>query len=359
MTGVLPGIRHGGSLEWAEARFGTPPGPWIDLSTGINPHPYPLPDLPANLYHRLPEPGALVALNRTAAARYGAPDTAVIAAAPGSQALIQWLARLTPPTSVAIVEPTYGEHARAWTAAGHRVFAIPDPAPEAPIVILGNPNNPDGRRHDRGALLALADACAARAGCLIIDEAFADVAPELSLADAAGRAGLVILRSFGKMYGLGGVRLGFCLGPADFIARLGEAIGPWPIAGPTLAIATAALADGAWLAATRERLAEEAARLDGLLEAAGFRIIGGTSLFRLAESAEAPRVHEALGKAGILVRGFDGSPERLRFGPPPATGWPRVEAELHRWRASRPDPLSRPLEPSSGGAAIGGERRDG
>ena len=235
----------------------------------------------------------------------------------GSQALIQALPRITPPTDVAILGPTYGEHARAWTAAGHRVHAVSglEEIGTAGAVVVVNPNNPDGRIIAPGQLLDLAARLAARNGLLVVDEAFCDERPDLSLT-AGVRPGLVVLRSFGKFFGLAGLRLGFAVAATDLAARLADHLGPWPVSGPALGIGAAALADREWSIATITRLTDAAARLDAILTGAGLEVPGGTVLFRLARHDRAPAIYERLGRAGILVRAFAFRPDILRFGLP-------------------------------------------
>ncbi|MBK1841679.1 threonine-phosphate decarboxylase [Azospirillum sp. YIM B02556] len=321
-------ILHGGDLDGARAAFPGAPEPWVDLSTGINPWPYPLPPIPQDAWSRLPGRGEEAVLLLAAAACYGAPSADLVAAASGSQALIQLLPRLRGAGRVAVWGPTYGEHARCWALAGHDVRMVGE-AEEADVLVVVNPNNPDGRRLPSSLLLDLAERQAARGGWLVVDEAFADMRPEDSVAAYAGRPGLVILRSFGKFFGLAGLRLGIVLASAELAASLREAIGPWAVSGPGLAVATAALGDRDWIAATRGRLAIAAAELDRLLEEARLRVVGGTELFRLVESPRAPALYRALGDAGILVRRFEHRPDWLRFGLPPSDqAWRRLEAAL-------------------------------
>ncbi|WP_142848288.1 threonine-phosphate decarboxylase CobD [Telmatospirillum sp. J64-1] len=325
---------HGGDLAGAEARFGRPDQGWLDLSTGINPHSYPLPALTAESWTRLPDAGADLRLREAAAACYGAPGPDHVAAAAGTQALIQWLPRLLPPGMVAVSGPTYGEHAKAWESWGHEVVeADPEEAETlARVIVVVNPNNPDGRSHDPEALAALAERMAARGGLLVVDEAFCDVTPELS---AAGRlrTGMVVLRSFGKFYGLAGLRLGFALAEPDLAACLRKWLGPWSVPGPAVAVGCRALADRDWAEAMRTRLAEEARMLDEVLRQAGLAIIGGTSLFRLAGAPRAWALYEHLARSGILVRPFSHSPRWLRFGlPPDDAARRRLAQALADWR---------------------------
>lgn len=313
-----PAVRHGGDLAAAVARYGTGPEGWLDLSTGINPHPYPMPELPAEVWTRLPQADAEAELLEAAAGYYGVDGAAHIVAAPGTQALIQWLARLQHRADVAVVGPTYGEHAAQWRLAGHRVSEISDPeeGADAAVLIIVNPNNPDGRIIPRDAMLDLADRRAARGGLLIVDEAFADVAPEASISDAAGRPGLIILRSFGKFFGLPGLRLGFALAPLPFARRIRIALGAWAVSGPALEVGAQAMADIGWIEGMRVRLAEEAAQFDEMLAAADLSIAGGTHLFRLVATEHASELFAHLARRHVLTRPFDYCPNWLRLGLP-------------------------------------------
>lgn len=311
---------HGGSLVWAESRFGRPAAGWVDLSTGLNPWPHPLPPVAPETWQRLPDARAVADLLTAAAGHYGVPDPACIVAAPGTQTLIQLLPRLSRPTGrTAILGFTYAEHAHRWRMAGHEVTVIAslDEAAACDTVVVVNPNNPDGRRVPPDRLLDLAARLAARGGRLIVDEAFADVVPEVSVATQAGQQdGLVVLRSFGKFFGLAGIRLGFAVAPPTLARSITAELGPWAVAGPALAVGRAALADAAWIAATRHRLAAAARALDATLSAHGLNVAGGTDLFRLVHTERAMALFEVLGARGILVRAFPERPDYLRIGLP-------------------------------------------
>jgi cobalamin biosynthetic protein CobC len=315
-TGLERLFRHGGDINAARAVFPHAPEPWIDLSTGINPEPYPLPAIDPAAWACLPDPSEVADLQRVAAARYGcAPQQVVVA--PGTQALLQWLPRLFPAARVAIPGPTYGGHASAWRAAGAEV--VENDASHAVVV---SPNNPDGRRTPLPALRTLAE----RLTLLVVDEAFADFDDESLAADPPPNT--IVLRSFGKTYGLAGARLGFAIAREEMAERLREALGPWAVGGPTLALGVAALGDPAWLDTARRRLTADAVWLDARLDAAGFRVVGGTLLFRLAAKADAGEEFRRLGEAGILVRPFGYRRDWLRFGMPRAQDRARVAAAL-------------------------------
>lgn len=321
---------HGGDLTAAEARFGMPADGWLDLSTGINPQPYPFLAPEPAAWQRLPLQTELDRLIDAAAKRYGAPERGCIVAAPGSQAILQWLPRLFTPRQVTVLGPTYGEYAPAFGTAEHGVTVTNalDGSTRASIVVLANPNNPDGHRFPPALLLEIAEGLAARGGFLLVDEAFADADPRLSLAAHGGKPGLVILRSLGKFYGLAGLRLGFALAPAAIADKLRQAIGPWAIGGPALAIGAQALEDAAWAVETRDRLTLASAKLAELLRRAGGEIVGGTALFQLMRHERAAALHQHLGRRGILTRAFAANPAWLRFGLPAPRDFGRLEAAL-------------------------------
>jgi len=326
-------VQHGGDPKGAEARFGVPKDGWVDLSTGINPVPYPLGDVPSHMMAQLPLQADLDALLAAARRAYGVADHAAIIASPGTQALIQSVPTLFAPSDVTVLSPTYGEHAPAWAAAGHTVVAVnsicAQAAHTAPFGVVVHPNNPNGRTQTVEGLLAFAGELHDRGGLLVVDEAFADVMPWLSVTPHAGGDGLVVLRSFGKFFGLAGVRLGFAITTWDIAERLSEKQGPWAVSGPALWAGTQALNDQDWIEATRQRLKIDALRMDEILQGAGLKVVGGTDLYRLVESSKAQAVYETLGYAGISVRPFDYQPNWLRFGLPGTDdGWARLRAAL-------------------------------
>jgi cobalamin biosynthetic protein CobC len=325
-------IAHGGRLAEARRQFPGAPEPFLDLSTGINPIPYTVPVLPPECFTRLPEPEAVAALQSTAAAAYDVADPAMVVAAPGTQILIDLLPRLWSSPTVAVLGPTYAEHVYAWSRVGCRVDQVTDFAglDTADAAVVCNPNNPDGRRVERRQLLALADRLAPRGGLLLVDEAFADLeGGDLSVADALPHPALIVFRSFGKSYGLAGLRLGFALASPARAAVIRTALGPWAVSGPAIAVGREALADRAWLTRAAAHLADAARALDGELTEAGLRVLGGTRLFRLAEANDAGEVFVKLGRAGIFVRRFAEQPSWLRFGQPAnAHVWQRLRAAL-------------------------------
>ena len=325
-------VAHGGALDEARLRHPFAPEPWIDLSTGVNPFPYPLPPIPPESWARLPFAREDFELRQAAAVRYGAAGPENIAAAPGTQALIQIIPRLISPTRVAVLSPTYTEHGVAWKREGHAVLEVetlPEALADANAIIVVNPNNPTGRTFPVEELVRTAHDLDRRRGFLVVDEAFMDVIePSLSVIPALPPS-TVVLRSFGKMYGLAGVRLGFGVADRRIAKHLRDLLGPWAVPGPAIAVGRTALADDAWLAQTRRRLALDAERFDAILGRAGCQALGGTPLFRLAAHPFAEALAEKLGESGILVRRFSYEPTWLRFGIPGCEeAWRRLELAL-------------------------------
>jgi cobalamin biosynthetic protein CobC len=318
-------LDHGGNLDVACKRFGGRPEDWIDLSTGINRQPYPVGDLSPRHWSTLPSRSEIEALHDVARSAYG--TTAPVLALAGAQAAIQLLPRLGQPGRACILAPTYNEYAPVLTAAGWQVAEVDkfDALAGADLAVVVNPNNPDGRQHDPKALLALAS----RVNRLVVDESFADAVPAVSLAAEAGRPGLLVLRSFGKFYGLAGLRLGFALGSEADVAALAAMAGPWPISGAAIEIGRRALLDRNWAEAKRARLARACLLLDDLTRLAGWTLVGGTPLFRLYEVGDAIAVQERLARAKIWSRIFSNSSGWLRLAlPGDETEWKRLAAAL-------------------------------
>lgn len=326
-----PPVAHGGRLDAARRRRPQAPQPWIDLSTGINPHPYPLPPLPPECWSRLPDDDAVTSLAAAARGAYRAPVEAEIVVAAGAQAFIQLLPRVFRARRVAVLGFAYAEHAACWSAGGAVVETVEAPACllNADVAVIVNPNNPDGRVLTPREIAPIADEMMRKDGLLVIDESFMDFTPAHSAASLAAMESVVLLRSFGKAYGLAGVRLGFALCAPGRAALLRSALGPWCVSGPALAIGARALSDAHWVNAAAAACATEAARLDAALERAGFGLVGGTSLFRLVRHDRAGDWFARLCENGVLVRAFPEKPDWLRFGLPGGEqAWSRLLTAL-------------------------------
>jgi cobalamin biosynthetic protein CobC len=340
-------LEHGGRISRAAREYGIAREHWIDLSTGVSPYAYPVPTIPAEAWHRLPEDddGLIEAARRY----YGADHLLPVA---GSQAAIAALPRLRARSRVAVTAPAYAEHAHAWRQAGHDVVTLPlaellARAGEFDVVVLISPNNPTGDRLDREAMLALhanlakhhpvgaasaaiprqranpgqapivaeaAPTTAQEASWLVVDEAFIDTRPAESLCGDI-RPGLIVLRSVGKFFGLAGARVGFVASWPALLDALADALGPWTLTGPARHVVARALVDDVWHAFARERLRNTSHRLADLLRRHGLAPSGGCEFFHYTERADAMALRESLARHAILVRHFD-APQALRFGLP-------------------------------------------
>lgn len=318
---------HGGDISGANDRFGVPKGGWLDLSTGINPFAYPDVTQSPEVVRRLPTAGDAVAFEGAARTYYRVPAGAAFVAVPGTQAALQILPLLRPKCAVAILGPTYNEHARTWRMTGHDVQEVSsfEALGDGDVSVLVNPNNPDGSRYDPRLVLELAEQVGTQGGLLIVDEAFADTEEGLSGVPQAGRDGLIILRSMGKFFGLAGLRLGCVICASAVAGKIRDLLGPWSVGGGALEIGTRALSDAVWIKDNRLRLSQSGDELGTLLTDTGLGVIGGTDLFKLVETVHARELYEALGCQGILVRAFPEHPSWLRFGLP---GQPENVARL-------------------------------
>ena len=322
-------IRHGGGLLAASYAHPEVTEPWLDLSTGINPVSYPAQPATMAQRGRLPDPLELAALEDTAA-RYFKAKPERVAAAAGAETVIRLLPVMLGRVTVDIVGPTYGAHAEAWRAAYLAPMTIDHHQAHrsgSDVLVIVNPNNPDGHTFSKVELTRILRKRQAKGRWLVIDESFGECAPENSMTDVISDR-LIVLRSFGKFFGLAGVRLGFAIASPTFIASLRALTGDWPISVDAIAMGRQAYADMAWGEATLASLHGQAAKLDDVLNHSGFEVIGGTCLFRLARHT---RVHDwfwHLCRRGILTRPFDHTPNVLRFGLPRPEDFHRLQRAL-------------------------------
>lgn len=325
---TVASIPHGGRLSKARGDHPLAPEPWLDLSTGINPQGWRGSRAPTQVLARLPDPADVAALEAEAAGMFGTLAERVVAVA-GAEAGLRLLPMCLDVRRVAIASPTYGSHGDAWRRAGVEVETVARSAlfeSDSELRVIVNPNNPDGAlTHGRDL--------AARAGdrWLVIDESFIEVQPDYSAASMADDR-TILLRSFGKFYGLPGVRLGFVIAPPAVAARLRGLIGDWAVGADAIVMGRAAYGDADWADRTRRRLSADAGRLDALLARTDFDVLGGVSLFRLTRCEDAAARAWRLGEQGVLVRTFDHDPGLIRFGLPGRRHWARLGRALERTR---------------------------
>lgn len=321
-------LEHGGRLRGAVLKYGIDEADWLDLSSGISPWSWPVPAIPEAAWARLPETED--GLEAAARRYYGAMDVLPVA---GSQAAIQTLPRLRQTGKVGVLSPCYAEHAEAWRSNGFLVREVLEHEVERfidliDVLVVVNPNNPTGLSLPPERLLEWHARLAQRGGWLVVDEAFMDNTPELSLAAYTQRSGLIVLRSFGKFFGLAGVRLGFVLAESRFLKVMARQIGPWSVSGPTRILGQACLNDVAGHQHQRLRTEQAGQRLVEVLDRHGFAPMGGCALFQWLITPLAEDVYEFCAQRGVLLRLFTHN-SSLRFGlPRDEADWQRLEQVL-------------------------------
>ncbi|MEO8643245.1 threonine-phosphate decarboxylase CobD [Pseudomonas sp.] len=317
-------LEHGGRLRKAALEYGIAEADWLDLSSGLAPWPFPVPQIPLRAWARLPETDD--GLEQAACDYYGAAQVLPVA---GSQMAIQLLPRLRRAGKVGVLSPCYAEHAEAWRRNGYIVREVLEQEVDffidsLDVLVVVNPNNPTGLSLTPSRLLNWHARLAQRGGWLVVDEAFMDNTPQLSLAPFANQVGLIVLRSFGKFFGLAGVRLGFVLAERKLLKLLAEQVGPWAVSGPTRVLGQACLLDTEGHARQRVRADEASERLALLLEHHGFKPLGGCALFQWLITDRAEDLHEFMARRGILLRLFTHN-SSLRFGlPADEADWTRL-----------------------------------
>ena len=328
-------LEHGGRLRAAAQAYGIALDQWIDLSTGISPWLYPVPEIPDTSWHRLPEPDD--GLDAIAARYYG---NARLLATAGSQSAIQQLPALFNRSRVAIIGPTYNEHLAAWKRSPHEVLLADSLAAalvsDASIIVLCNPNNPTATHYQATDLRAAENQLRARDGWLLVDEAYGDAYPECSVTPLAGSADaprLITLRSLGKFFGLAGARVGFAFADSALLHRLADRLGPWTLSGPARQVAGHALANTAWQKNQSTRINDAGIRLQLLIQRTvttdgPIQSTGLFSTFRL-DHAEGFFAHMA--SRGILVRLFR-EESLIRIGIAADHEWKRLEHALNDWQ---------------------------
>lgn len=332
-------LEHGGNVRAAARRFSIPEAQWIDLSTGISPWSWPVPTVPQPVWQTLPQVDEQ--LERAAADYYGCGQECVLAV-PGSQFALQFTPTLLPRGRVAMPLRGYAEHRLAWRSAGHAIVDYSDAAALIALVSNGavdhamviNPNNPTAERLPKRTLEELHRRLQGNGGWLVVDEAFADATPEVSLAGQCLSPGLAVFRSVGKFFGLAGIRLGFLLAPPALCSQLAAGMPPWPLSHPARWIGERALLDSAWQREQRGRLdAASAQWLQALQTALPALAFDATALFATGNGTAryCAGLYQALARRAVLVRQFDwdNGSSALRFGLPGPAARERVLQLIH------------------------------
>lgn len=330
-------LTHGGQLSFIAKQFGLDENNWLDLSTGISPYLYPIPKIPKKVYAELPTTSN--ALLEAAKQYYQCQNLLPIS---GSQAIIQLLPTVhaeqlssnKASTRVYLPKVGYKEHQKAWQQANYQTHLYdelpePDQLVDNAIVVVINPNNPTAKLYSANKLLSLLDKLEQLNGWLIVDEAFFDLYPQKnSMMLHTHRAGLIVLRSIGKFFGLAGLRIGFVSAQQKLLNSINEMLGPWTVNGPAQYITQQALGDVSWQQSQQLKLTKQSQKLTSLLrQYFDNTALSTTSLFVTVHSPQAKSIFAQLAQQKVYVRLCD-EKNALRFGIPRTSDLVKLELAL-------------------------------
>ncbi|MEH6345221.1 MAG: threonine-phosphate decarboxylase [Bermanella sp.] len=307
---------HGGNLHQVSVQYKIDIDNWIDLSTGLNPNPFPVNYIPMEVLSNLPydNPDFI----KVAADYYG-PENFI--ALNGTQEAIQGLPELLERHPVLLPEVGYQEHIQGWHLAGSEISLYPswdmnesihvidnwlENNPRGHLVII-NPNNPTGLKFTPEQIHHWASK--RDSGCyVIVDEAFMDLTPQDSLLCQNFNDNVIVLRSFGKFFGLAGIRLGFAFASQTVLSALKHRQGLWAVNGPAQYIAKQAFKDLAWQAQARANIQNLAQQnkvcFSGLLNKLDLIRKSESGLFSSywLPTVQAKELYEFFCERGILLR---------------------------------------------------------
>lgn len=312
-------LTHGGDWAGYRAQYGHDA---LDFSANVSP--LGLPQGVANaiaaaLSHadRYPDP-LCRALRAKLAPHEGIPAESILCGN-GAADLIFRLAWAAKPRTALVTAPTFAEYAAALESAGCAVrrhflqaevdFAVTDSilssiTPEVDMVFLCQPNNPTGQLASPALVEQLLHRCEVCGAVLVVDECFLDFLPEgdaLSAKRLLHSPNLVILKAFTKLYGMAGVRLGYCICSDEArLARMQAAGQPWAVSGLAQAAGIAALDETDYVSRVRALIAAQRPLLANGLRALGLRVIEGRANYLLFQAPET--LGDALKRKGAVVR---------------------------------------------------------
>ena len=312
---------HGGDIDNAIKKYGGNKDNWIDLSTGINPHYYPYKLINIRELQNLPCKNDIDNLNKLAKKYFQ--TTACVRAVSGAQGGINILPFLFPNKTVSILSPTYNEYQNVFSNSLKKIINVKNLSElkKSQIAIICNPNNPDGKLYSNEDLLKISK----NVEYLIIDESFMDQYPRKSLSHKLDdQTNILILRSFGKFFGLAGIRLGFLISNKEIDKKIQFLVGTWPISNVAINVASKALIDDVWIMNTISFLKEGSYFLDCLASEISWKVVGGTNLYRLYETPNADDAQYKLANFKIWSRRFTYSKKWIRLGIPKKKDFKKV-----------------------------------
>lgn len=326
-------LEHGGQLRQIAKQYNIPLEDWLDLSTGISPIAYPVPQIPSHVWQNLPEqqhPQLLETAKQYYACQH-------LLAVSGSQAIIQLLPKMVALKTqlhrqVWLPDVGYQEHKKAWNTHHYTVKTYKNieqlkQLAKGDVVVLINPNNPSGVTYSHSQITTLSNKIRQQHGLLIIDEAFMDCTPSHSFIKQTEAKDVIVLRSVGKFFGLAGIRLGFVAAHPEWLEQFASALGPWAVNAPAQFIGQKALSDSQWQQQQRATLKALSKQLTQLLKRHFAKEPTGTCLFQTVQHHSAPQIFDDLCKQGVYVRLCD-EKNALRFGIPLPQQVARLEQAL-------------------------------
>ena len=342
-------FHHGGQLDRIKQGYPDQQLPWVDLSTGISPFSYPIDVDVQSSYQCLPQ--GHKKLIAAASSFYGVDNGLPI---PGSMWAIQHLPlirKVNPNTNtvndirpVLLPRVGFNEHAKAWSAWGFNIeyyenMPSTDQLERVQACIVINPNNPTGVHYQKQDLLKVHKKLSDNNAWLIVDEAFMDLTPEHSCIKESWQQDLIVLRSFGKYFGLPGIRLGSLMASEAVIADAKKLLNEWSINSAAQQVATTAYLDTEWQYEINKRIKVNSARLKKLLESLNM-ISQGSDFFQTHISSNAESMCQHLLRLGVYVRLLDDQ-SGIRIGlPREEDHWSRLEAALKSYIKLNIKPLN-------------------
>ena len=305
---------HSGDIDKAIRVYGGAERNWIDLSTGINPESYPIPKLLNTDWRNLPTQSEIEKLESIIQLEFKTSSNVLLT--PGSQIAISLLPTILKKQEVGILEPTYSDYRESFENAGYKVCSCKKFKElfDAKIAIIVNPNNPDGKSYNLEKLIHLSE----KVEMLILDESFIEASKAESIIAYINEKtnNIIVVKSFGKFFGLAGLRLGFVISGKSIILKLKRIFSSWPVSKVSIKIATKAIRDKKWINNTQLKLLKNVNELDKILKPFNFNLIGGTNLFRLYSTPNSILSQKLLAKFFIWSRIFAYSKKWLRLGIP-------------------------------------------
>ncbi len=286
-------ILHGGQLDQLKPLFPEVSN-WIDLSTGISPWPYPV-DVHDQLT-ALPTQSELKALETAIAEVYRTEPNFVLAV-PGLEAVIRLLPLILD-GPLHIQMPSYGDYELSWQLNNSPIVSE---FPDKTVEVICQPNNPTGTQFVRQTLEHRIQTAEARNGWLVVDESYLDASDAVSALNTRQSNRLIVLKSFGKFFGLPGLRLGAVIMNREVGAKLERFLGTWRVSTAALSIGRVAYLDFPWQIKHKKRLKAAMATQNAMLDSLGLMSIGGTDLFQCIQSPEAENLWQHLMKSGIYT----------------------------------------------------------